>query len=209
MNIIAIVQARMGSARLPGKVMREIRGKPLIGYLLDRLVIVPNLDGVIVAIPERDRNTSLAAYVESRNISLFAGEEDDVAARFLALLEVAKPDAFVRVCADSPLLDPGMVFAMVEQMKTNGGDFLSSVGGLTPHGQYAELVRTSYYKAHFGNFTPEQREHAGFPYFYQIAPRLCVDTEADFERVKRVIEQMSGDHVEYDIADCCGLARLQ
>ena len=212
MTIIAIVQARMNSSRLYGKVMREVAGKPLIGYLLERLACARELDGVIVAMPKNDAGSTLADYVNSLGVAFYAGqEENDVAARFLAVLDEIQPDAFVRVCADSPLIDPRLVDELVRDFRAveNAG-FMSNVGNsLLPPGQHAEIVKTEFYRKSAVNFTAAQREHAGFPWFYSRVQSLAVDTEADFQRISRVIEQMTAHHTQYDVIECMKLCRLQ
>lgn len=210
MNIVAIVQARMGSTRLPGKVMREIAGKPLIGYLLERLACAHEIDGLIVAAPRSDARSPLADYVNSRKCAFYAGcEENDVADRFLAVLDEIKPDAFVRICADSPLIDPQVVDHQVRMFRDEHLNFASNASRLMPHGQSVEIVSTSLYRDSAPKFTAEDREHAGFPFFYRKIPNLCVDTEADFQRVTRIIEQMTGDHIHYGMEECFKLSRLQ
>lgn len=211
MNIIAIIQARMGSTRLPGKVMRTINGKPLIGYLLERVACAKELDGVIVAAPESDADSPLARYVSARGVAFYAGcEESDVASRFLAALDQVKCDAFVRICADSPLIDPAIIDNMVYLFREAPAtiDFFTNVNQMT-HGNSVEIARTEAYRKASVRFTPEQREHAGFPFFYARHPNLCVDTEEDFQRVSRVIEQMTGDHTQYGVDECLKLCRLQ
>lgn len=215
MNIIAIVQARMGSTRLPGKVMREVKGKPLIGYLLERVACASELNGVVVAMPRNDVASPLARYVASLGVAYYCGqEENDVAARFKAVLDETKPDAFARLCGDSPLIDPAVIDGVVAMFRTAHGedpadfDFATSVGPGS-HGQGVEVVSVDTYRRAYPEFTPAQREHAGFPYFYERNPRLCVDTEEDFQRIARVIGQMDRDHTQYDWRDCARLARLQ
>ena len=103
MNITAIVQARMGSTRLPGKVMMEIEGKPLLGYLLERLEMCEELDGVIVATTNPlERHGQVPRLMG--HFYLYGGHENDVAGRFISVLD-AHPeiDSICRICADSPL----------------------------------------------------------------------------------------------------------
>src|SRR3990167_4978391 len=111
-KITAIVQARMGSTRLPGKVMMEVRSKPLIGYLLERLASCPRLD-VVVACPARDLDSPLGKFLLKGDHEVFfvPGDESDLVSRFVKVLEglnaaMRLPRYFLRICADSPLLDP-------------------------------------------------------------------------------------------------------
>lgn len=189
MSVLGIIQARMGSTRLPGKVMMEVEGKPLIGYLLDSAG-KSNLDGVIVASPLRDANSTLADYVQSRGVVFLAAEEEeDVAARFLAALDhLPQYQAFVRMCGDSPLLDYTTINHATDALRF-GAPWVSNVGGTTPHGQNVEGADANFYRCAFDAFSAEDREHAGFPWFYRnaIGESTVVDTQQDFERVKEMI----------------------
>ena len=189
MKILGIIQARMGSTRLPGKVMMQIRDKPLIGYLLDGAAR-SDLDGVIVASPLSDASSTLADYVQSRMVAFLAAEEEnDVAARFLAVLnEMPRYDAFIRMCGDSPLLDPSVINQAIAGLKM-GAPWVSNVGGATPHGQHVEGSRTDFYRLAYPSFTKEDREHAGFPWYYRNGKgeNTVVDTIEDFQRVKDLI----------------------
>lgn len=189
MKVLGIIQARMGSTRLPGKVMMEVKGKPLIGYLLDS-VAKSNLDGVIVASPLCDATSPLADYVQSRGVAFLAAEEEnDVAARFLAVLdEFPKYGAFVRMCGDSPLLDFVNINGAANALRQHS-PWISNVGRSTPHGQNVEGAMVSFYRGAFDAFTQDDREHAGFPFFYRefVPESTVVDTMEDFKRVEEMI----------------------
>ena len=191
MKINAIVQARMGSKRLPGKVMLEAAGKPLIGHLVDRLKQCKEIDQIIVAGPECDKGSILHSYLNEQRITAFFGEEEnDLCARFLAVLKWYPCDAFVRICGDSPLIEPDQVWGLVQSLR-GGLDFISNVGfKLVPPGQSVEGASVERYRQICQSCAPEDREHAGFPWVYrQIAAQsTLVDTPEDFERVKRMIE---------------------
>ena len=191
MKINAIVQARMGSKRLPGKVMLEVAGKPLIGHLVDRLKQCKEIDQIIVAGPECDKGSILHSYLNEQKITAFFGEEEnDLCARFLTVLRYYPCDAFVRICGDSPLIDPYVVDGVVKEMR-EFASFVSNVGLKTiPRGQSVEGCYSEAYKDLCEKCSPEDREHAGFPWAYrQIALHdSLVDTSEDFERVKRMIE---------------------
>jgi spore coat polysaccharide biosynthesis protein SpsF len=110
MSIGVIVQARMSSSRLPGKVLREVQGRALLGHLLDGLRQAKGPDTLLVA-------TS----VDPSDDAVWRGPLDDVAARFLGAAEAASLDAAVRICADSPLLDPALVDQAVALFRLGGG----------------------------------------------------------------------------------------
>ena len=191
MKIIAIVQARMGSKRLPGKVMLEVKGKPLIGYLIDRLKQVNGLDGIVVAIPLCDADSPLQHYVNSRGVTVYCGnEENDLCARFLGVLDMEPCDAFVRICADSPLIEPQVVNLVVDRLR-HGATFFSTAGmKMFGPGNSVEGCIVSTYRMICSFADQTDREHAGFPWFYRenVKTSGLVDTPEDFERVKSKIE---------------------
>lgn len=212
MNIVAIVQARMNSTRLPGKVMMEVKGKPLIGYTVDRLNMVQRISGVVVAVPPGDYDSALGRYVRGRgDCTLYAGgAENDLVERFIGVLDLTGADGFVRVCGDSPLVDPYLVQEGVDLLLNcrNGVGFFSNAGIRSlPPGNSVEGCHTHAYKAVAKHCTPEDREHAGFPWLYrQIAEKsMLVDTPEDFERVSGLINSMYRDHKTYGWFECLSL----
>ena len=108
-KVIAAVQVRMGSSRLPGKVLRPVLGKPLLGHLLDRLALCRRLDGVVVATSVRPENQAIADYCAARGTPCFRGDEDDVLGRMLGALESCSATVGVEVFGDCPLIDPALV----------------------------------------------------------------------------------------------------
>jgi spore coat polysaccharide biosynthesis protein SpsF (cytidylyltransferase family) len=210
MKIIIVVQARMKSTRLLGKTMLQVKGRPLLGYLLDRLECVRNVDQIVVAIPKCDYDTSLARYVKERNVMLFCGcEENDLVARFMGVIAATGCDGFIRVCADSPLLDPEQVQAAVDVLRDpDGADFWSNVGWkcIAP-GNSVEACTVEVYKYITKLCSHEDREHAGFPWFYREQARksLLVDTPEDFERVRKAIESMDRPHTDYGWTEASSL----
>jgi spore coat polysaccharide biosynthesis protein SpsF len=210
MKIIIVVQARMGSRRLLGKTMLRVKGHPLLGYLLDRLECVRNVDQIVVAIPKCDYDTSLARYVKERNVTLFCGgEENDLVSRFIGVIHATGCDGFVRICADSPLLDPDLVQTAVDVLRSDEGpDFYSNVGlkCIAP-GNSVEACKVEVYEYIAKLCDKEDREHAGFPWFYrlQASKSLLVDTPEDFERVRKTIEAMDRDHRDYSWMEAANL----
>ena len=191
-KVIAVVQARMGSTRLPGKVMREVGGKPLLGYLFDSIADASEVDGCVVATPARDCASPIVDYALERGVCVHSSRDDeDVAGRIMdALDNFPKFQCFLRICADSPLLSPRTMNMYAWLLKL-GEPVVSNVGcPLIPSGQHIEGAHVGVYRAHMNDFTKEDREHAGFPFFYREwkPESTVVDTEQDFQRVARIIE---------------------
>jgi glutamate-1-semialdehyde 2,1-aminomutase len=127
MKVVAIVQARMGSQRLPNKVMRDIGGRPLIGLVLARLSRAKRLDAIVLATSTDPRNRPLVAHVESLGFPTHAGSENDVLDRYYQAAKAAGADVVVRVTGDCPLIDPDLVDRVVADFLEGGADYVSNV----------------------------------------------------------------------------------
>ena len=109
MKIVCSVAVRMRSSRLPGKVLAEVAGKPLLGYLLDRLELCRNLDQTIVSTTKAGEDTAIEDYCQSRNIFCYRGDECDVLGRLLQSYEAVDAEIGVVIFGDGPLIDPTIV----------------------------------------------------------------------------------------------------
>lgn len=127
MKSVAIVQARMGSTRLPNKVMKPIIGIPMIELLLTRLSRAHLVDQIIVATSEDIINQPLAQHVENLGFDCFRGSEDDVLDRFVNAARQHHADIVVRITGDCPLVDPALVDTAIQYFKRQQVDYLSNV----------------------------------------------------------------------------------
>lgn len=185
MKINCIVQARMGSTRFPGKVMVEVAGKPLIGHLLDRIKDA-DVDKIIVAMPLGVN--PLFEYVNDRfkaygDCTWVLGSEKDVASRFYDALKGYPCDAFIRVCADSPVVDAGMVNHVAEALRC-GCWFVHFTGGID--GTQVQGIRTELFLRHVEDFDEYDREHV-LSYFTRTRS-LTVDEPDDLKRVEPILK---------------------
>ena len=200
MHIGIIVQARMSSARLPGKVLRELCGKPVLGWLLDGLVLCREPDLVMVATSAEASDEPVAEFCVGRATPCFRGALADVAGRFLAAAESQRLDAYVRICGDSPLLDPRLVDQAVALFRQGGADLVTNVLQRTyPKGQSVEVVDIQAFRRAVAAMTnPQDREHVTRFFYarqaeYRIrsfesggefgAANFCVDTAEDLDRM--------------------------
>lgn len=113
MTVIATVQVRMGSSRLPGKALRTMGDRPMLAVLLDRLALCKQLDGVVVATSERPENDAIEAFCRARGTSCFRGDEDDVLGRMMGALRNCDATVGVEIFGDCPLIDPAIVDMMI------------------------------------------------------------------------------------------------
>jgi len=124
---VAIVQARMGSTRLPNKVMKPVVGVPMIELLLSRLSKAKEIDQVIVATSVDERNLPLVAHVKKLGYACEQGSEDDVLGRFIQAARSHKADVVVRITGDCPLVDAELVDEVIRGFKVAGADYFSNV----------------------------------------------------------------------------------
>src|SRR6056297_683828 len=126
MNIVAIVQARMGSTRFPEKVMRPVCGTPLIGLLLQRLARAKKLHKTIVATSVDPKNDSLADYVRSAGFGIYRGDENDVLARYYQAARAEKASIVVRITGDCPLVDSILVDQCISPLQESNADYCAN-----------------------------------------------------------------------------------
>jgi len=131
-GIWAIVQARMGSSRLPGKVMESMAGKPALGHVLDRLEAVSSIWGSIVATTVSEIDDPIELYCHERGVRCFRGDEEDVLDRYRACADSIVAETVIRITSDCPLIDPGIVDFVVDvyRCEEGGVDYVSN--GLPP-----------------------------------------------------------------------------
>jgi spore coat polysaccharide biosynthesis protein SpsF len=223
MRIAAVVQARMGSTRLPGKPLREIRGKPLLGYVLERLAYAENVDEVVVATSTEPEDDAVLAFCDAAGIRCVRGAAQDVAARYLDAVSAFELDAFVRISGDSPLLDQRIVTRAVDDFRAAPVDLVTNVSPRTfPPGESVEVVSAdAFVRAHALMTDDDDREHVtralyNNPASFEIrnfesgheygSLRLVVDTEEDLQFVESVLTRMSRPHWEYTLSEIVELS---
>ena len=218
MRIKAIVQARMSSKRLPGKVLADLNGRPLLSYLFEGLKMCSGLDGYLLATSLERDDDPVAAFCREEGVPCFRGPLNDVAGRFAAAAKDCGCDAFVRVNGDSPFLDHRLIEWAVEIFRGAQFDLVTNVHPRTfPKGQSVEVVRTeSFLRAYGGMNDPAHLEHVT-KYFYDRAPefdinnftssqkfgglQLSVDTEEDFSCSLHMLRRMTRPHWCYTYAE--------
>ena len=126
MKIVAIVQARTGSIRLPNKVMKLINGIPMIEILLKRLNNSKKLNQIILATSKDVRNKNLIDHVQNLGFICVQGSELDVLDRYLQAAKKSKADAIVRITGDCPMVDPVLVDECIHNFKDSSVDYYSN-----------------------------------------------------------------------------------
>jgi glutamate-1-semialdehyde 2,1-aminomutase len=207
MKIVALVQARMGSTRLPNKVMKPIAGIPMIELLLTRLAKSKEIDQIVVATSVDERNITLVEHVRMLGYTCEQGSENDVLERYAQAAEKHKADVVVRITGDCPLVDPDLVDEVIRQFKAEKVDYFCNTNPPTyPDGldievfTFKALEQTSRETA-----DPFDREHVT-PYLRKSGKfktaamqhsedlsvlRWTVDEPADFEVIEKVFKHFN------------------
>ena len=127
MNIVAIVQARLNSSRLPHKVMKTMNGKSVIQILLSRLSRAVNLDEIIIATTDSTIDDDLVEHLDNLGFPSFRGSENDVLERFFLAAEEFNAEAIVRITGDCPFIDPQLVDKMIDEYRNTNLDYISNI----------------------------------------------------------------------------------
>lgn len=167
----------MSSRRFPGKALAPFRGEPMIRHVVTAVrQAVPSCP-IVVATSTQSTDDPLVAYLQTLGITVFRGELDDVFGRFRDCLDVFPCDWVLRVCADSPLLHPRVVQAVVDRARQSAWDFdlVTTVFPRTfPRGQNAELIQAETFRSvDVDALSDDDREHVT-PYFYRHADRFRI-----------------------------------
>ena len=192
MKIIAIVQARMGSTRFPGKVMQPINGVPMIELLLQRLARARTFDTILLATSVDPRNKPLVEHVRSLGYEVYEGSETDVLERFYEAAKPHRPDAVVRITGDCPLVDPEVVDKVVQVFREEQKDYVSNAQPPTfPDGLDCEVFTFKALEQAFEEVSlPVQREHVT-PYLREAEQfsRANLRSEIDFSHERWTVDE--------------------
>jgi len=204
MKVIALVQARMGSTRLPNKVMKPIRGIPMIERLLSRLSHAKEVNQIVVATSVDGRNQPLVEHVRKLGYACEQGSENDVLDRFVQVARTHQADVVVRITGDCPLVDPGLVDEVIRRFKATGVDYFSNIDPPTyPDGLDIEVCTFKVLEqASQETSNPFDREHVT-PYLRELgrfntasmqhnedlsAMRWTVDEPDDFAVIEKIFQ---------------------
>lgn len=208
MKIAAIIQARMGSSRLPGKVLMKVDGRELLSYMLERVKAAKSVTTALIATTKDPKDDPIAAFCERGNIPYYRGDENDVLDRYYQAALTVKPDVVVRLTSDCPLMDPAIVDAVVAEHLKSGNDYTANTAppvGTYPDGMDVEVFSfKALERAWKEAKLPSEREHVTF-YFWKTGLfrtsrvdlpeslssfRLTVDYPQDLALVTAVLEAL-------------------
>ncbi len=215
-DVVAIIQARLGSLRFPHKVMSDLGGRPLVETMIDRVHQAKTVGSIVLAVPEGDLDSPLADVASRQGVGLSGGSEKDVLARFAATARDRDESVIVRLTADCPLIDPAVIDRAVEEFITQGVDYLRTDLSF-PDGLDVEVTtRIALLAADARATEAAEREHvtpwiATHPGFRQASIsnardlgqlRLTVDEPEDLDVVRAVLDALGNEAVSLStIAD--------
>jgi spore coat polysaccharide biosynthesis protein SpsF len=202
MKAVAIIQARMSSTRLPGKVLLPLAGNPIIWHIWNRAKRCASVQNVVVATSTDKTDDPLVSFCQSEGIDYVRGSLNNVLARFFTVLEEYPADYIVRITGDCPLIHPPFIDAQLEALQAFDGDLTWCKDcGSAFEGQGACSVR-SLNLVRQNSDDPEDKEHVGAKFFashpellriVEVCPprslivqgyRLTIDEPADYEMFK-------------------------
>jgi len=219
MSVVAIVQARMGSTRLPGKVLKEVLGKPLLAWQLERLREAHRLGQIVVATSRNPGDDSIEAFCKRQGVDCHRGSELDVLDRYHEAAHLFAADSVVRITADCPLIDPRIIDRLIDMFLDGQYDYAGTDPERSfPLGLDAEVVSIQALETAWREAVdPAEREHV-LPFLYRRPQRFrlgylrrdpplpttlrwTVDTVQDFELVKRLLEALAPKHPSFTLED--------
>lgn len=218
---VIVVQARMGSSRLPGKILAPIGDRPLIDWVIGALTSLPPASPLVVATTDEPSDDALEAALAGR-VAVHRGSTDDVLGRCWDAVRPYDPEIVVRATADNPFVDPDVVAAQVAHLAATGDDYVGNAGW--PLGIAAEVVTARALGEAAAEATdPAEREHV-LPFIYTrpsryrigrldppptaAHPRYTVDTDEDLAFARAVAAAVGhGPPVHYPELDALLTAR--
>ena len=208
-NTLAIIQARLGSTRLPGKVLKKILGKTVLEHIVERLNYAEKIDQIIIATSILRENDPIEELARKKEIPCFRGSEDDVLNRFYQAALQYKGDIVVRITGDCPLVDPFVVDKIIDCHLSYGGDYTSNTIKRTfPRGIVAEVFTFDVlkrlcqmeldpaYREHVTQYIIHNPENFKINSFTQEEIPFdtnwswVLDTQADYEFIQNIFSQL-------------------
>lgn len=209
MKIAAIIQTRMGSTRLPGKVMKQLQGKTVLSHVIERVRQSKLIDEIIIATTVDEKDDVVNDEAIRCGAKVFRGSEEDVLSRYYYAAKTYNIDVIVRITSDCPLIDPNVIDELIAcylngqySLVTNAGSDLSH--RTYPRGLDTEVFSMEVLEEAFHNARQSYQHEHVTPYIYENKEgiryykndtdfsqyRLTLDTEEDFTLIKEIYDRL-------------------
>tara|TARA_B110000008_G_C16969904_1_gene563505 strand:+ start:24 stop:734 length:711 start_codon:yes stop_codon:yes gene_type:complete len=194
-KIIAIIQARVNSSRLPNKMFLNLHGYPICEWVYRRVVMSKKIDQIVFALPDTEENNTLAWYLQSIGADVFRGSESDVVQRFYQAANYTSASKIVRICADNPLICSSEIDRLIEFYQKNNCDYAYNhipKNNKYPNGLGAEICSMSILKFINQNARKNNHREHLFNYIWSNTSEFSIKT---FDP----LEELAYPHLKLDI----------
>lgn len=226
MKIVATIEARMSSARLPGKVLLPAMGEPLLAHLVRRLGAVPSLHDIVLATTTNSADDVLEVFARERGLRCFRGSEHDVMGRVVSAASAAAADVVVETTGDNPIIDPDIVETAIRTFLANEADYVSNTQVKSyPDGMDVQVIALAALRRSASmTQAPLDREHVSlhirthpelFRLLHFVAPpqlhwpelAVTLDERSDYELIRRIVEALQPVDALFKCGDVIRLLR--
>lgn len=224
MKTVAIIQARMGSTRLPGKVMMKISGKTVLEHVITRVKQSKLIDEIIIATTVKLDDDAIVEESKRLEVKYYRGSEEDVLSRYYYAAEKNNADVIIRITSDCPLIDPHIIDKIIKFYKENKYEIVTNAGSdlsqrTYPRGLDTEVFSFRQLEYAFMKATEKyQREHVT-PYIYENYDKIhyykndkdyskhrwTLDTEEDFELITIIYDELYKKQHDFYFGNIIGL----
>ncbi|MDP2030672.1 MAG: glycosyltransferase family protein [Thiobacillus sp.] len=225
-RVVATIEARMNSTRLPGKVLLPAMGEPMLMHLVRRLRAVPSIDEIVIATTVNASDQPIVEFARSADVACYRGSEDDVLARVIGAGESAQAEVLVEITGDCPVIDPDLIGQTIQMFFHHQVQYASnSLVRSYPDGMDTQVMWLEALKSSAARTTDQlDHEHVTrfichnpelYPRVHLIAPSslhwpdlgLTLDEESDYQLLKKLIEELAPTDPLFSCHDMIRLLR--
>ncbi|MCT4784100.1 MULTISPECIES: cytidylyltransferase domain-containing protein [Exiguobacterium] len=220
MKTVAIIQARMGSTRLPGKVLMKLQDKTVLEHVIERVKQARLIDEIVVATTTLSEDDVLYEEAMRYGVRVYRGSSDNVLSRYYEAAREVKADVVIRITSDCPLIDPAIIDQMVEKYHYNQYEMVTNSGPISskrtfPRGLDVEIFSVEMLNDAFYNYSEKYHMEHVTPYMYEKSQniyhyichedysnyRLTLDTEEDLELITLIYKKLYDRNHSFYLSD--------
>ena len=222
MNATAIIQARMDSRRLPGKVLKKILGKPMLWHLVNRVEKSRYIDNIIIATTKDKKDDPIEIFANEYHLGIYRGSENDIVDRYYNAARKYNAGVVVRIWGDCPLIDPEIIDKVIEQFLSYNADYANNSNPPTfPFGMTIEIysfntleriwkeTRDPFFREYPFEYIYANKESFKTVYVKNDVDlsdiHLTVDYIEDFELITKIFEELYSERLVFNMKDILDL----